>query len=64
MLQYSDGFKLAEIDLHLRGPGEFFGVNQSGFPDLAMQALSDTKQLAQIHEEATRLINKDNTLQS
>jgi hypothetical protein len=29
-----------------------------------MQALSDTKQLEQIHKEATRLINKDNTLQS
>ncbi len=64
MLQYSDGFKLAEIDLNLRGPGEFFGINQSGFPDLAMQALSNTKVLAEIQEEAKTLIKKDSTLQS
>jgi len=64
MLEYTDGFKLAEIDLNLRGPGEFFGTNQSGFPDLAMQALSNTKVLAQIHEEAKRLMEKDNTFKS
>ncbi len=64
MLEYSDGFKLAEIDLNLRGPGEFFGTNQSGFPDLAMQALSDTKTLAKIHEEAKNLALKDPNLKA
>jgi len=64
MIEYSDGFKLAEIDLNLRGPGEFFGTNQSGFPDLAMQALSDTKTLAKIHEEAKDIIAKDSSLKS
>jgi len=64
MIEYSDGFKLAEIDLNLRGPGEFFGTNQSGFPDLAMQALSDTKTLAKIHEEAKNIIEKDISLKT
>ena len=46
-----DGFKLAEEDLKLRGPGEFFGTRQSGLPDLKIAKLGDVK----ILEEARRI---------
>ncbi len=42
MEQTGDGFKLAEIDLQLRGPGEFFWHRQSGTPDLKVAQLADT----------------------
>lgn len=43
MIKYSSGFKLSEMDLKLRGPGDFFGVRQWGLPDFAMNALKDIK---------------------
>jgi ATP-dependent DNA helicase RecG len=59
MVDCNDGFKLAEIDLKLRGPGEMFGKNQSGFPDLAMSALKDAKLLKNIQEEAKLIFATD-----
>jgi len=57
-----DGFKLAEEDLKLRGPGEFFGTRQSGLPDLRMSKLSDIALLELARSEAIRLFEKDKNL--
>ncbi len=58
-----DGFQLAEEDLKLRGPGEFFGTRQSGLPDLRMAKLSDVALLEQARSEAIKLFEKDKTLE-
>ncbi len=54
-----DGFQLAEEDLKLRGPGEFFGTRQSGLPDLRMAKLSDVALLELARSEAISLFEKD-----
>ena len=58
-----DGFQLAEEDLRLRGPGEFFGTRQSGLPDLRMAKLSDVPLLELARADAIRLFEKDPTLE-
>ncbi|MBI4198999.1 MAG: ATP-dependent DNA helicase RecG [Chloroflexi bacterium] len=55
----ADGFKLAEVDLELRGPGEFFGTRQSGLPDLRMARLSDQELLLLARREAQALLDRD-----
>ncbi|MFC1961925.1 ATP-dependent DNA helicase RecG [Chloroflexota bacterium] len=54
-----DGFVLAEEDLKLRGPGEFFGTRQSGMPDLRMAKLSDVSLLETARREAVRIFTED-----
>ncbi len=54
-----NGFLLAEEDLKLRGPGEFFGTRQSGLPDLKMARLSDVSILELARNEASRLFQID-----
>ncbi len=54
-----DGFKLADEDLKLRGPGEFFGTRQSGLPDLRMAKLSDTALLELARNESIKLMETD-----
>ncbi len=54
-----DGFKLAEIDLELRGPGDFFGTRQSGLPNLRMAQLSDRRLLELARTEAERVFATD-----
>jgi len=54
-----DGFALAEEDLRIRGPGEFFGTRQSGLPDLRMAKLSDVALLELARNEAVKLFQVD-----
>lgn len=63
LVKYNSGFKLAEIDLQLRGPGEVFGTAQSGIPDLKMALLTDATTIKQTREAAEMLIEEDPTLQ-
>ncbi|MFC1940693.1 ATP-dependent DNA helicase RecG, partial [Chloroflexota bacterium] len=58
-----DGFQLAEEDLKLRGPGEFFGTRQSGLPDLRMAKLSDVALLELARSEAIKLFEVDPELE-
>ena len=54
-----DGFQLAEADLELRGPGDFFGTRQSGLPNLRMAQLSDRELLETARREASRMMEED-----
>jgi len=55
----TDGFLLAEEDLKMRGPGEFFGTRQSGLPDLRVAKLSDVRVLEQARQAALELFAED-----
>ena len=52
----SDGFEIARLDLHLRGPGEFIGSRQSGAPLLRFADLEDVKLVEQARAVAEELL--------
>ncbi|MGN5882771.1 ATP-dependent DNA helicase RecG [Staphylococcus simulans] len=57
MTQTTDGFELSERDLEMRGPGDFFGVKQSGLPDfLVANIVEDYRMLEVSRDEAAELI--------
>ncbi|MFH1853693.1 MAG: ATP-dependent DNA helicase RecG [Candidatus Omnitrophota bacterium] len=63
MLKTQDGFKIAEEDLEIRGPGEFFGTKQSGLPKLRIgNIIRDRAILEKARLEASELIEKDRFL--
>jgi len=65
MVKYNNGFKLAEIDLELRGPGELLGVRQTGLPDLKpANLIKDQNILEKAKLEAFELIEKEPDLKS
>ena len=60
MSRTNDGFQIAEADLQLRGPGDFFGQRQHGLPPLQIADLShDTQLLHEVQETAKKILEKD-----
>ncbi len=62
MEETTDGFKLAEADMQLRGPGQFFGTKQSGLPGLKVAKLTDVKLIELTRTEAARMLDEDSGL--
>jgi ATP-dependent DNA helicase RecG len=57
LVETSDGFRIAQRDLEIRGPGEFFGTRQSGLPRFQVADLArDRRLLAQCREEAAKAV--------
>src|SRR5499427_1410490 len=62
MTDTNDGFKIAELDLELRGPGEFFGTSQAGMPDFRVaNIIRDAKLLETARREAQAVLDGPNS---
>jgi ATP-dependent DNA helicase RecG len=60
MVETNDGFRIAEVDLQLRGPGEFFGTRQSGLPEFRVaDLLRDVAILEEARRDAQAIIAAD-----
>jgi ATP-dependent DNA helicase RecG len=55
----NDGFELAQKDLEMRGPGEFLGTRQAGFPDLKLASVTDLRLVEAAREAARRFFETD-----
>jgi ATP-dependent DNA helicase RecG len=65
MTETNDGFKIAEVDLELRGPGEFFGTRQSGLPEFRVaDLLRDGAVLETARREAFAVVQADPSLRA
>ena len=65
MVQTNDGFEIAEMDLQLRGPGEFFGTRQHGLPEFKLADLSNEMELLQqAKEDALEILQRDPNLRA
>lgn len=58
MERTNDGFELSEIDLELRGPGEVYGVRQSGVPEFKIADLKDLELVSEIREDIEEFMKK------
>lgn len=59
MTKTTDGFKIADEDLKMRGPGDFFGARQHGLPNMKMASLTDSELLTEAHRFASALLTDD-----
>jgi ATP-dependent DNA helicase RecG len=59
MTKTDNGFTLAEQDMKIRGPGEFFGIKQSGLPDLTMAALANVDLIKKARTAARAIMKID-----
>ena len=60
MVETSDGFRIAEVDLELRGAGDYFGTRQSGLPSFVVaDIVHDKNILLQARQEAFELVDRD-----
>lgn len=59
LVSTQSGFELAEKDLEIRGPGEFYGTRQWGLPDLTMASLMDVELIKECRKEAEKLLAGD-----
>lgn len=59
----TDGFRLAQIDLEIRGPGEIYGTAQHGILDLRIADLFDTKLLSEVKQAAESFLKDHNLLE-
>jgi ATP-dependent DNA helicase RecG len=65
MVETTDGFRIAEVDLRLRGPGEIFGIRQSGMPEFRIANLVEDGDLIAIaRKEAFLIVDGDPQLRS
>lgn len=63
MRKSNNGFEIAQKDLELRGPGDFFGVRQSGMPEFKLaNLLTDTRILEQTQEAVKEIVKNDKHL--
>ncbi len=63
MTKTTDGFKIADEDLKMRGPGDFFGARQHGLPNMKMASLTDSALLNEAHRFAQEILTEDFELQ-
>lgn len=65
LCETNDGFKIADADLKLRGPGDFFGKRQHGLPALRLaDILRDTELLLTVQREAVEFLKTDAALEN
>jgi ATP-dependent DNA helicase RecG len=62
IISTTDGFKIAEADLELRGPGEILGTRQHGIPELRVARITDSRLVTLARRMAFDIVNDDSTL--